>query len=97
MFGGEIGQPEVYNNETWEWNGIDWIVRNPNSEPSVRNTPAMAFDSERDVTVLFGGQTQDFLVNDETWEYSCDDDDNDDVEEEEEEDDDDDSNEELDD
>lgn len=48
---------------TWEWDGNNWSVRA--SAPPARSDTAMAYDSVRRVTVLFGGNG-DSLLND-TW------------------------------
>ncbi|MBK8268138.1 MAG: hypothetical protein IPK83_07445 [Planctomycetes bacterium] len=56
--------------ETWEWNGLIWSRRS-NSGPSARFGMAIAFDAQRGVTVLFGGDPTGTLnesVND-TWEW----------------------------
>ncbi len=55
------------NGETWEWNGQNWTFRQV-SGPSARYGHSMAYDSDRHVTVLFGGITSAGL-NDETWEW----------------------------
>jgi hypothetical protein len=59
-----------YLDDTWEWNGVDWIQRTPANSPSSRYAHVMAFDSARGVVVLFGGYSQ---VNSErlndTWEW----------------------------
>lgn len=57
--------------DTWEWNGTDWKQCMPETSPPPRYGHAMAYDSARGVTVLFGGtidQVYDNLVND-TWEW----------------------------
>jgi hypothetical protein len=51
--------------DTWEYNGTDWVQRNPANHPSAGGNSAMSYDSARGVTVLFGGGT--YL--DDTWEY----------------------------
>ncbi|MBI5526160.1 MAG: hypothetical protein HY897_07480 [Deltaproteobacteria bacterium] len=68
VFGGNTGSQ---NGETWEWEGTSWTRRTPadpggDGNPSPRNTHAMAYDSARGRTVLFGGGG--FTPNDETWE-----------------------------
>jgi len=57
-----------YNNDTWEWDGTDWTqILTPNA-PSGRNC-RLAFDSNRGVMVLHGGDTSVNVYNGETWEY----------------------------
>jgi hypothetical protein len=42
--------------DTWEWDGTNWVDRTPSgAKPEVRHSHAMAFDSRRGRTVLFGG------------------------------------------
>jgi hypothetical protein len=79
LFGGLVlNNPygNTVNAETWEWDGSSWahpVV----SGPSARYGHAMAYDSNRNATVLFGGaisrsiyQNQVFAPNNETWEWS---------------------------
>lgn len=73
LFGGEVDQED--RGDTWEWNGESWAWRDPkdpenDGDPDVRKRHAMAYDSRRAVTVLFGG-LQNF--NDQlgdTWEWN---------------------------
>jgi hypothetical protein len=70
LFGGdELDQP----GDTWEWNGILWTKRQ-NMGPIMRGGHALAYDSDRDRVVLFGGMlTNSHGVNIEmgdTWELS---------------------------
>ena len=59
--------------DTWEWDGTTWELRGTNG-PSPRSYHAMAFDSDRGVTVLHGGQEryvspwEPDVVGD-TWEW----------------------------
>lgn len=60
--------------DTWEWDGLDWLRRAPALSPSPRRTAAMAFDDQRGVAVLFGGivriaDGEDLFYND-TWEWN---------------------------
>jgi len=70
LFGGftTYGSPHFVG-DTWEWNGLEWL-RESVAGPSPRATFAMAQDSARGVTVLFGGEDggiSDFLGD--TWEW----------------------------
>jgi hypothetical protein len=70
MFG---GWTEVYNGETWEWDGTSWAEKTPadpegDGNPSARRGHAMAFDSARGNTILFGGWTGNY--DGETWEWN---------------------------
>jgi hypothetical protein len=58
LFGGSpvmIGGSGSPLGDTWEWNGTNWAQRAPATAPPVRYLHAMAYDSVRGVTVLFGG------------------------------------------
>ncbi|HKQ47859.1 MAG TPA: kelch repeat-containing protein [Phycisphaerae bacterium] len=46
-----------------------WFQQSPAVTPSARGLVGMAFDSERQVTVLFGGQLSNGDEVDETWEW----------------------------
>jgi hypothetical protein len=46
----------------------DWVLRTPATAPSMRFEHAMAYDSARGVTVLFGGRDGSSYFND-TWEW----------------------------
>jgi len=56
--------------DTWEWNGSTgtWTEVFPATSPAARNNYAMAYDSARSVTILFGGQRFGSLCDD-TWKY----------------------------
>ncbi len=63
FFGGSLG-------ETWEWNGTMWTQRFPAGPvPPARNDYGMAFDSVRNVTVLFAGGGASGQLSD-TWEWN---------------------------
>jgi len=71
LVGGDAGGAgsSIYNNQVWEWNGTAWTSRPIG--PSARHRHAMAYDSARGVTVLFGGYTNGASVrNGETWEWN---------------------------
>ena len=59
LFGGCVAPdssvPCVDSDETWVWNGRDWIEKSPANRPPARHTHAMAYDSVRQEVVLFGG------------------------------------------
>ncbi len=73
LFGGWDGAS--LDGETWEWNGASWTLEHPEDPlgvdaPSARYEHAMAYDSARGVTVLFGGW--DGAYDGETWEWDGD-------------------------
>jgi hypothetical protein len=55
------------SNSTWTWNGQDWMEHTV-AGPSVRNTPAMAYDAARQRIILFGGRHGSSIYTD-TWEW----------------------------
>lgn len=72
LFGGVPGdvsgaQRPVHMAETMEWDGTAWAQLHDDSGPSPRYDHAMAYDSDRQVVVLFGG----FVTrpDSETWEF----------------------------
>jgi hypothetical protein len=58
----------VYRNDTWEYDGADWVPRTPPTAPSTRSFFGMTFDGARGETVLFGGSTGGTPRSD-TWVY----------------------------
>lgn len=71
LFGGSFaatGSPAVTFRQTWEWDGTSWTLRST-SGPPASSYPAMAFDSARGVTVLFGGLGTS-APHAETWEWN---------------------------
>ena len=74
LFGGmSESSTDIYelirSDETWEWDGADWTLRTPVHKPSGRRASAMAYDSKRGKTVLFGGEIDGSDFSDETWEW----------------------------
>jgi hypothetical protein len=55
LFGGCCDASGNYLQDTWTWNGTTWRQPDSHVAPPVRAGHAMAFDSSRNVTVLFGG------------------------------------------
>jgi hypothetical protein len=69
LFGGNLDQSNDLMNDTWEWDGTNWTEKEPANKPPVRCWHMMAYDSARNVTVMFGGGTRyDPTLND-TWEW----------------------------
>lgn len=69
MFGGWLDQTEQPTNLTWEFKGITWQQIDTPTAPPARIWHGMAYDSDRQVVVLYGGRTDasgDFY---DTWEY----------------------------
>lgn len=77
LFGGTVpvgnchGGPASLCNDTWEWDGTTsaWTDVTPaGTKPQIRYEQAMAFDSTREVAVLFGGCVGTTPQQD-TWEW----------------------------
>jgi hypothetical protein len=69
LFGG-TGRPfgnEITLGDTWEWNGVYWREYFGIAGPGPRRLAAIAFDSRRQRTVLFGGVASSPLFD--TWEW----------------------------
>ena len=71
LFGGARG-PSTFatlTDETWELTDVQW--RQLEAEgPSKRGSPAVAYDSGRDVFVLYGGFDATGATLSDTWEWS---------------------------
>jgi hypothetical protein len=68
LFGGYRGpgRQRVRLGDTWEWDGTTWALKSTTG-PTPRNNAAMVYDSDRSVSVLFGGS--DGSASGETWEW----------------------------
>jgi hypothetical protein len=53
--------------DTWEWDGMNWKDVSPPASPPKRYASALAYDSARARTVLFGGGPSS--VDNDTWEW----------------------------
>jgi hypothetical protein len=73
LYGGTgiIGHQPQYSDETWEWDGQGWHLRTPTARPPLRAQTAMAYDSIRGRTVLFGGSgvAAGMPYHGDTWEW----------------------------
>ena len=71
LFGGHIWAG-AYLNDTWEFNGTQWVKVTTTTLPDNRSNQAMAFDASRGKVVMFGGwrdsQTGSDILSG-TWEY----------------------------
>jgi hypothetical protein len=68
LFGGGAGSTPYYFRDTWVWNGTAWTQKSPALSPPAVVGAAMAYDSIRDRTVLFGGSQYDGSSSG-TWEW----------------------------
>jgi hypothetical protein len=67
LFGGEdYGNPQTFFNDTWQWDGQEWIRRAVGG-PAARAFGAMAYDSDRDRLVLYGGHANALVPLADTW------------------------------
>jgi hypothetical protein len=60
------GQGAGYFGDTWGWDGKHW-TQIEDIGPGPRMLPALAYDSDRGRSVLFGGSNQTGFLGD-TWE-----------------------------
>jgi hypothetical protein len=55
LFGGFDNWNLTYFDDTWIFNGIDWVEQHPQNAPSPRSNAKMVYDPIRNITYLFGG------------------------------------------
>jgi|GEM_PF-1683845 len=67
LFGGYTSSGPGIDNQTWLWDGAVWAQANPATKPSARRNHNLAYDSDRQVTVLFGGEGG--TLKQDTWEW----------------------------
>lgn len=73
LFGGVLNNSATatqHLGDTWSWDGTTWVQLSPANAPAARMNHAMAYDSVRERTVLFGGRVGvvgDFVGD--TWEW----------------------------
>lgn len=67
--GPERGKPSTDPIELWAWNGRQWTLLSADTKgPYWRNFASIAYDTNRDVLVLYGGLTEEHNYAD-TWEW----------------------------
>ena len=67
MYGGQTST-RSWATDTWEWDGVHWS-KFTTPGPGGRVHFAMAYDSKRERTVLFGGLGDDDRYHADTWEW----------------------------
>lgn len=67
LFGGSDGSAAF--NDTWVWDGLEWVQLAPSMSPEPRFDFGMAYDGDRNRVVLFGGRRANGTVLGDTWEY----------------------------
>jgi hypothetical protein len=64
LFGGEgLG-------ETWQWDGTNWSQSSPVPSPAPRTGHALAYDSNRQLVLLYGGFIGNNQLPSDTWEWN---------------------------
>jgi hypothetical protein len=69
LFGGVGGGTAGFSNETWAWNGSNWIVISPALVPPARAYTVLADDPAVGRLVMFGGFGSAGITND-TWSWN---------------------------
>lgn len=70
LFGGMAdGNGTVPLDDTWEWDGVDWVQRTTTTLPPKRYWPAMAYDPAAAEIVLYGGRINPSRFDD-VWVYT---------------------------
>lgn len=68
LFGGQsLASPGTAPTQTYEFDGSDWLLRQPANVPPGRFGAAMAYDPIRRETLLFGGSLSTSGVAQDTW------------------------------
>jgi hypothetical protein len=69
LFGGDRDNPSIYYSDTWvyDYNTNTWTELSPQAHPSSRIYGDMAYDSESEKIVLFGGVNAGNYVFGDTW------------------------------
>jgi hypothetical protein len=75
LFGGVLDtnpSNTLFLQDTWEYDGTNWIERTPASSPPRRDQHTLTYDPTRGVCVLFGGHGSAEAPgpNDATWEWN---------------------------
>jgi len=69
LFGGDDEAGSQRLGDTWEYDGVDWVLQALPMAPSPRRFPVMAYDEAHAHIVLFGGSTSGGPMDD-TWRYA---------------------------
>lgn len=67
LFGGLRGQPPAALDETWEWDGVDWLRRTPTLNAPAQAAPLMAWDAARQRTVMTHDGSPVWTWDGATW------------------------------
>ena len=69
LYGGRRSATNTYYSDTWEWNGIYWLEHFGIPGPQPRELHSMAYDTDTDRCVLFGGLANNATLLGDTWEW----------------------------
>ncbi len=71
LYGGlsPITVSSVPNDETWEWDGVEWTRRFPAHNPGGRQMHELVYDSVRNKVLLFGGWPNGTNGTADVWQY----------------------------
>jgi Galactose oxidase, central domain len=72
LFGGQTccsGGLSYDLNDTWTWNGSNWIQASPATPPTARDFFSMVYDQATQTIVLFGGEPIQSSPLNDTWSY----------------------------
>lgn len=67
LFGGKTENGRL--DDTWEYDGKDWVEVTVSIPPPGRDGHALAYDTERNLTIMFGGYNHVNPYMNDTWEY----------------------------
>lgn len=67
LFDGAVAGVRTPLNDTWTWDGSNWMQKTPQTNPPGRTFSTMAFDSKHGQIVLFGGSDTNGLKLQDTW------------------------------
>lgn len=70
LFGGMGQANSDLKNDTWKWDGSNWLQLFPMDSPSPRVHHHMVYDSGRDKIVLFGGCGEGNVDVNDLWEWN---------------------------
>lgn len=69
LFSGTPGGAGNATNDTWEFDGVNWVQRSPATSPPARVGHIMAYDPVSGKTLLFGGLSTSITALNDTWEW----------------------------
>ncbi len=73
LFGGDNAAGDccdTYYNDTWEWDGFNWVQQFPPAQPPARALPALGYDVKSSQVVMFGGYITPGVGLDDTWTWN---------------------------